>query len=99
MPWKMSVGNAQTPDPRNRDINRKNFILSAFFDMRRLIALATCEIPPAMTHQETRQPQWVILSQAFSNCENSGISLFCSPPRPITRQRYVCEGPLRASPL
>ena len=79
MPWKMTVGNAHTLDPRNRDINRRNFILSAFFD----IPATDCT-----SHlRRKRRPQWVILSQAFSNCENNGISLFCSPPRPITRQR------------
>src|SRR6266576_4519187 len=51
MPWKMSVGKAQTPDPRNRDINRKNFILSAFFDMRRYCT-SHLRNPPAITHQE-----------------------------------------------
>jgi hypothetical protein len=38
-------GKGTNPRPTQCDINRKNFILSAFFDMRRLIALATCEIP------------------------------------------------------
>ena len=45
MPWKIAVGNASIPDLRNRDTNRRNFILSAFIDMRRLIALGSCETP------------------------------------------------------
>ena len=51
MPWKMTVGNAQTPDPPNRDINRRNFILSRFsrYELEALVEGFSSQAFPSCT--------------------------------------------------